>query len=133
LHQHHEAPQYEDHDPAHRRHVIGQLQEADLPSDDLVVEPDGHCAAGRSQQGDDAARPGHVGHADEHILAELARRLVVAGVERIDRHQQRVHRGSNRGVRHDMGEQRRHHEDAEQDHARLLADQAEHLVGHALG
>ncbi len=104
----------------------------DVLTGDLLVETEGDRAAGRAEQGDDAAGAGDVGHAHEEPLAEI-RRFVTLVVETVDRDQQGKDRGGDRGVGHDKGQGGGHDEAAEVDAARLLADQDQHFVGQTLG
>ena len=129
---HEEAPQQEDHHPADGEHVPAQLEEGDVLAGDLLVEAEGHRAARRAEQGDDAARTGDVRHAHEQALAELGGHVAVV-VEPIDGHQQRKDRRGDRGVSHDVGQGGGHDEAPEVDPAGLLAYQHQHLVGEAFG
>jgi hypothetical protein len=121
-----------DHQPADRRHIVGELEKADLLAGHLLIKTHGHRSAGGAEQGDDGAGPGDIGHADKDALAELGRAVVI-GVEGVDGHEQGEHGGRHRRMGHEVGEGRGHDEAAEIDHAGLLADDGQHLVGHALG
>jgi hypothetical protein len=129
---HEESPEHEHHEPAHRSHVVGQVEEGDLGADDVLVEAYGHGSPGGAQEGDDAARAGDVGHADEHPLAEPGG-SVILGVEVVDGDQQGVHGGGHGRVGHDVGQGRGDHEAPEVDHAGLFPHDGEHLVGEPAG
>jgi len=90
-------PQEKGHQHADGQHEIGELEEGNLPPDDVLEETDGHRAARRTQQGDDAARAGGKGHADKEALTEACG-LVPRTVERMDGDEHRVDRGCHRGV-----------------------------------
>ncbi len=129
---HEEGPQDKDHHRADGSHVPGELEKADFDPGDLFVEAEGDRAAGGAEQGDDAAGAGDIGHSHEEPLAEVGR-LIALVVETVDGNEQRKDGGGDGGVGHDQGQDRGHDEAAEIDHARLLADECQHLVGETLG